>query len=139
MQARDAVAPERSHLKGIVRGAVVLGLLVFGCFCLILTLGAASFIHGCSTVTCGQLNQAVFALLAAFSAFLAGYRLVTRQPYAALITLVGTVPILVVHVLLVATDPKESIFFPLSTTPVPAAAAAVLLYKAFRAPRSFSG
>lgn len=132
VQAREGVVPERSGLNGIVRGAVVVGLLVFGCFCLMLTLGAASFIHECHTVTCGQLHQAVFAAVAGSAVFLAAYRLVTRRPHAALITFGGTVPILVVHVLLEATDPNEAMFFPLSTTPVPTVAAAVLLHQAFR-------
>lgn len=139
MQSRDAVAPERPQLHWIVRGAVVLGLLAFGCFCLLLAMGAASFVHECSTVTCGQLHQAAFAVLAALAAFLAAYRAVRRQPHTALITLVGTLPILVVHVVLVATDPNESMFFPLSTAPVPVVAAAVLLYEALSTPRSSSG
>lgn len=139
MEARDAVVPGRSPLNGVARGAIVLGLLVFGGFCLMLAMGAASFIHECSSVACGQLHQAMFSAVAAFAVLLAAYRVSTRQPHAALITFVGTVPILVVHVVLVATDPNESMFFPLSTTPVPAVAAALLLYKAVRAPRSSLG
>lgn len=47
-----------------------------------------------------------------------------------------TDPLLILHVVLVMTDPNESIFFPLSTTPPPAISGAVLLSSAVRRRRA---
>ncbi len=126
---RDRVAPSRSPLGVIGRVAILLGLLAFGVFYLMLAVGAASFIHECNTVLCGQLHQAVFAAVGALALLVAAYRIFRGQSSAAKITFFGTVPILIVHIALVITDPNESMFFPLSTTPLPAVSGALLLYR----------
>lgn len=126
----DRAAVSRSPWRTIGRVAILLGLLAFGVFYLALTMGAASFIHGCRTPVCGQLHQAVFAGVAALAVLGAALRVLGGRSSAARITFVGTVPILVVHIVLVVTDPNESMFFPLSTTPLPAMSGAVLLYHA---------
>lgn len=123
---RDRVAPSRSPWSAIGQIWIPLVLLAFGVFYLMLTMGAATFIHECRTPVCGQLHQAVFAGVAALAVFGAAYRFFGGHPSAASITFLGTVPILVVHVILVITDPNESMFFPLSTTPLPAVSGAVL-------------
>ncbi len=107
---------------------MALALTVFAVFSLMLTLGAASFVNECRGIQCGQLHQAVFAGLAAGASLLAASRLFTGGPSAAAITFFGTLPLLVVHVVLVMSDPNESTFFPLSTAPVPAVAGGLLLY-----------
>lgn len=126
----------RSPLRVVARAAVVLGLVAFGVFYLMLAAGATSFIHECNTVLCGQLYQAVFAAVGALALLVAAYRIFRGQSTAAKITFFGTVPILIVHIALVATDPNESMFFPLSTTPPPAISGALLLYRASRRPRT---
>lgn len=99
-----------------------------------LGVGASGFIHECDTLLCGQLHQAVFAAVGALALLVATYRIFTGQSSAAKITFFGTVPILIVHIALVITDPNESMFFPLSTTPPPAISGALLLYRAARRP-----
>ncbi|MDQ3963189.1 MAG: hypothetical protein M3277_04640 [Actinomycetota bacterium] len=99
-------------------------------------MGAASFVHECQTVVCGQLHQAVFAAIGALASFVGGYLLFEGKSSAAKIVFFGTVPILVVHVVLVMTDPNEAIFFPLSTTPPPLISGAVLVYRAANRRRS---
>ena len=106
---------------------LLLGLLVYAAFYLMLTMGAASFIHGCETFLCGQLHQAIFAAAGALAVVVAFYRSVTGQSGALAIAFIGTLPILIVHIMLVMSDPNEAIFFPLSTTPPPAVAGALLL------------
>lgn len=130
---QEETAPASSPLRVIWRG-VFLGLVAFGVFYLMLAVGAARFIHGCNTVLCGQLHQTVFAAVGALAVLVAAYRIFTGQPSAAKITFFGTVPILIVHIVLVITDPNESMFFPLSTTPPPAISGALLLYRAVRRP-----
>lgn len=107
---------------------VALGLVVFGVFYMMLAMGGASFVHECETVTCGQLHQAVFAAIGALALFLAAYRLIAGESSTASIVFFGTMPILIVHVILVATDPNESIFFPLSTTPPPLVSGVLLIF-----------
>jgi hypothetical protein len=114
----------------MARGAALVGLVVFGVFYLMLAVGAASFIHECNTLRCGQLHQAVFAAVAALAVVFAAYGLSTGRSSPAKITFFGTVPILVVHVVVVMTDPNESMFFPLSTVPPPAISGALLVYGA---------
>lgn len=125
---RDRVTPGRSRWVVIGRVAIVLTLLAYCAFYLMLTMGAATFIHECRTPLCGQLHQAVFAGVAALVVFGAAYRFLVGQSSTTKLTFFGTVPILVVHVLLVITDPNESMFFPLSTMPLPAVSGALLLY-----------
>lgn len=125
----DRAAVSRSSWRTVGRLAILLGLLAFGVFYLMLTMGAATFIHECRTPVCGQLHQAVFAGIAALAVFGAAHRFLGGQSSAAGITFVGTVPILVVHIIVVVTDPNESMFFPLSTTPVPAISGALLLHR----------
>lgn len=101
------------------RLALILALVVFGVFYMMLAMGGASFVHECRTVVCGQLHQAVFAAVGALALFVGAYQLSEHKPFPAKIIFLGTVPILVVHVILVMSDPNEAIFFPLSTTPPP--------------------
>jgi hypothetical protein len=131
-EERDAVAPSRSRLLAVARAAILLGLVALGLFYLMLAMGGASFIHECNTFLCGQLHQAVFAAIGAVALFIAAYRIFIREPSAAKIAFFGTLPILIVHIILVITDPNESIFFPLSTFPPPAISGALLLYSAAR-------
>lgn len=114
------------------RVALALGFVAFGVFYMMLAMGGASFVHECETLVCGQLHQAVFATIGALALFVSAYRLLGGMPSAAAIVFFGTLPILVVHTLLVITDPDEAIFFPLSTTPPPLIAGAVLVYRAMR-------
>lgn len=110
--------------------ALILALAIFGVFYMMLAMGGASFIHECQTLVCGQLHQAVFATVGALALFVGAYRLFERKSSASEIVFFGTLPILVVHVLLVITDPNEAVFFPLSTTPPPLISGAVLLNRA---------
>lgn len=123
----SADAGARSSLG---RSALTLALVVFGVFYLMLAMGGASFVHECQTVMCGQLHQAMFAAIGALALFMGAYRLFEGKSSAAKIVFFGTVPILVVHVILVMTDPNEAIFFPLSTTPPPLMSGAVLVNRA---------
>lgn len=120
--------PGRSRVISIARATVLVGLIALGLFYLMLAMGGASFVHGCNTVVCGQLHQAVFAAIGALALFVAAYRLSVGRSSAAKIVFLGTVPILVVHIILVVTDPNESVFFPLSTSPAPLISGALLLY-----------
>ena len=115
------------RVLNLSRTILLLGLLVYGAFYLMLTMGAASFIHECETFLCGQLHQAVFAAVGALGVFVAFYRGATRRSGAVVIAFLATLPILIVHILLVMSDPNEAIFFPLSTTPPPAVSGALLL------------
>ncbi len=108
--------------------ALILALVVFGVFYMMLAMGGASFVHECQTVVCGQLHQAIFAAVGALALFVGAYRLLEGKSSAQIIFL-GTVPILIVHVVLVMTDPNEAIFFPLSTTPPPLISGLRLLYR----------
>lgn len=113
-----------------VRTALILALVVFGVFYMMLAMGGASFVHECQTVVCGQLHQAVFAALGALALFVGAYRLFEGKSSVAKVVFFGTVPILVVHIILVMTDPNEAIFFPVSTTPPPLISGALLVYRA---------
>ncbi len=126
--------PAGSRLRVMARTTVLLGIVVFGFFYLMIAAGAASFIHECNTLLCAQLHQSVFAALGGLTLFVAGYRMFMGKPSAPKVAFFGTLPILVIHVILVVTDPNESIFFPLSTTPPPAISGAVLLLQ-----RSYTG
>lgn len=112
------------------RAALTLVLVGFGVFYMMLATGGASFVHECRTVVCGQLHQAVFAAIGALALFMGAYRLFEGRSSAARLVFFGTVPILIVHIILVMTDPNEAIFFPLSTTPPPLISGAVLVYRA---------
>ena len=116
------------------RAGVALGLVAFGIFYMMLAMGGASFIHECSTLACGQLHQAVFAAIGALALLVGAYRLLEGKPSVAKIVLFGTLPILVVHVVLVMTDPNEAIFFPLSTTPPPLISGLWLVYGVSKKP-----
>ena len=116
--------------RSLGRLALFLALTVFGVFYMMLAMGGASFIHECQTLVCGQLHQAVFAAIGALALFVGAYRLFEGKSLTAAIVLVGTLPILVVHVLLVITDPNEAVFFPLSTTPPPLISGAILVNRA---------
>ena len=106
--------------------------MVFGFFYLMLAMGGAGFIDECRTLVCGQLHQALFAAIGALALFVGAYRLLMGGSATAEIVFLGTVPILVVHVILVMTDPKEALFFRLSTTPPPAFSGALLLNRLVR-------
>lgn len=123
-----APATPTPHVLTLGRTILLLGLLVYAAFYLMLTMGAASFVHECETFLCGQLHQAVFAGVAAVAVVTAAYRSVIRQSGAVVIVFLGTLPILIVHILLVMSDPNEAIFFPLSTTPPTAVSGALLLF-----------
>ncbi len=125
ISSADAVAR-----PSLGRSALTLVLAVFGVFYMMLAMGGASFVHECQTVVCGQLHQAVFAAIGALALFVGAYRVFEGKSSAAKIVFLGTVPILVVHVILVMTDPNEAIFFPLSTTPPPLISGAQLVYTA---------
>ena len=114
------------------RWALTLALVVFGVFYLMLAMGGASFVHECQTIVCGQLHQAVFAAVGALALFVGAYLLLEGKSSATKVIFLGTLPILVVHVILVMTDPNEAIFFPLSTTPPPLIEGARLVYLAAR-------
>lgn len=114
-------------MASVTRSIIVLILGVFGVFYLMLASGGASFIHECTSILCGQLHQALFATIGAVALFGAAYRLMESRRYVAEIVFFGTLPILVVHVMLVLTDPNEAIFFPLSTAPPPVIAGIVLV------------
>lgn len=114
------------------RWVLALALVAFGTFYMMLVMGGASFIHECTTFVCGQLHQAVFAAVGAVALFVGAYHLLQGKSSAARIVFFGTVPILVVHIILVITDPNEAIFFPLSTTPPPLISGLLLVYQAVR-------
>ena len=122
--------------RSLGRLALVLALAVFGVFYLMLATGGASFIHECQTLVCGQLHQAVFAAIGALALLVGAYLVFEGRSSAAEVVFFGTLPILVVHVLLVITDPNEAIFFPLSTTPPPLIAGARLVYEVASRKRS---
>ena len=119
----------------LLRSVLILVLVVFGFFYMMLAMGGASFIHECGTLVCGQLHQAVFAAIGALALFVGAYRVFEGKPWAEIVFL-GSLPILVVHVLLVITDPDEAVFFPLSTTPPPLISGAVLLTRAMTRKRN---
>lgn len=118
---------DQKEVGWLARWALILALIAFGVFYLMLSMGGAGFINGCQNLVCGQLHQAVFAAIGAVALFVAAFRLFEGTSPVAQIIFFGTLPILIVHVLLVVTDPNEAIFFPLSTTPPPLVAGAVLL------------
>lgn len=115
-------------MASLARALGIVGCSVFGVFYLMLAMGGASFVNECNTFFCGQLHQAVFSAMAALAVFVAAYRTLVGRSSAALIAFLGTLPILVVHTILVLTDPNEGIFFPLSSTPVPAISGLVLVH-----------
>lgn len=81
------------------RFALALALVAFGVFYMMLATGGASFVHECQTLVCGQLHQAVFAAVGAVASFVGAYRLFEGKSSAAKIVFLGTLPILVVHVI----------------------------------------
>ena len=129
---REEVPVSTSRAAFFGRAVVTLGCVIFGVFYLMVAMGGASFVHECNSFLCGQLHQAVFAAIGAVALFVGAYRAFAADWSAAVVAFFGTIPILVVHVILVISDPNESIFFPLSTTPVPAISGAVLLYRTAR-------
>ena len=126
------MAPARPRLPVAARAGLLLGLVVFGCFYLMLAAGASSFVNECDAFLCAQFHQAVFAAIGGVALFVTARRIITRASSAAAIAFFGTLPILVVHIILVMVDPNESIVFPLSTAPPPAIAGALLLIDAVR-------
>ena len=118
-----------SRLRAVGRIALLLGFAVFGVFYLMIAGGGASFVHECTNVVCAQLHQAIFAAIAGVALFVAAYLLSERRASAWLVAFIGTLPILVVHAILVMTDPNESVFFPLSSLPAPTIAGSVLLVR----------
>ena len=126
------MAPARSRLHVVSRWALLLALVVFGCFYLMLAAGASSFVHECDAFVCAQLQQAVFAAIGGVALFVTASRIFTRASSAAAIAFFGTLPILVVHIILVIEDPNESLYFPLSAAPPPAIAGALLLIDVVR-------
>ena len=127
---RDPHSTTGRGRRSLGRLVLVLALVVLGIFYMMLAVGGASFIHECHSLMCGQLHQAVFAAIGALALFVSAYRLAESKSAAVEILFFGTLPILVVHILLVASDPNESIFFPLSTTPPPLISGAVLATRA---------
>ncbi len=121
------LSPDPSRSRSIVRGAVLLGSVLFGFFYLMIAVGGASFVNECDSFVCAQLEQAIFAAIGGVALFVAGYQIFEGKHSAAKVALFGTLPILIVHVILVIEDPNESIFFPLSTTPPPLISGAALL------------
>lgn len=124
---RDVVKPSASRLRLVWRASVLLVALAVGFFYLMIAAGAASFIQECDGLVCAQLHQALFAAIGAVALFVAAFRILDGSPSAAKIAFFGTIPLLVVHVILVIEDPNESMFFPLSTAPPPVFSAAALL------------
>ncbi len=122
--------PARSARLSPGRIVLILGLVFFGVFYMMLAMGGASFVHECETLVCGQLHQAVFAAIGALALLAAAYRIFVGGSSAASIVFFGTTPILIVHIILVVTDPNEAIFFPLSTAPPPLISGATLLFNA---------
>lgn len=122
----DVPTPDRSSSRSLGRVVAILGSVVFGVFYLMLAAGGASFVNECDTVICAQLQQAIFAAVGSVALFVAAYKVSEGQSSATKVAFFGTLPILVVHVVLVLEDPNEAIFFPLSTTPPPAISGAAL-------------
>lgn len=120
-----AAPSSRRHVVG--RALLLLGFAVFGVFNLTIAAGAASFVHECTNVICAQLHQTVFAALAGVVLFVAAFHLAVGKSSVWTVAFVGTLPILIVHVILVMEDPNESMFFPLSSLPAPLIAGSVLL------------
>ena len=116
-----------SRLHAVGRTFLLLGLAVFGVFYLMIAVGGASFVNECTNAICAQLQQAVFAAIAGLALFVAAYRLSEGKSSGWLVAFLGTLPIFVVHVILVIEDPNESVFFPLSSVPAPLLAGSVLL------------
>lgn len=131
-----AAATPNTRVFTLGRAVLLLGLAAYAVFFLMLTMGAVSFVAECDAFLCAQLHQAVFAGVGALAALTAFYRGVTRQSGATVIAFLGTLPILIVHIVLVMEDPNEAIFFPLSTIPPPAIAGALLLVRFTQRQRS---
>jgi hypothetical protein len=93
----------RSRHLSIGRGTLALCLIAFGVFYMMLAMGGASFVHECNTVVCGQLHQAVFAAIGGVALWVAAYRLLIGESSIASTVFFGTIPILIVHVILVVT------------------------------------
>ncbi len=121
-----------SRLHAVGRAFLLLGLAVFGIFYLMIAAGGASFVNECTNVICAQLQQAVFAGIAGGALFVAAHRLSEGKSSGWLVAFLGTLPILVVHVVLVIEDPNESVFFPLTSVPAPLLAGSVLLASRLR-------
>lgn len=125
---QNAMEPARSRLSRASRAAVLLATVAVGFFYLMIAAGGASFINECNSLVCAQLHQALFAAVGAVALFVTAYRFSERRP-SAKIAFFGTLPLLIVHVILVIEDPNESIFFPLSTAPPPVISAAAFLLR----------
>lgn len=110
----------------IWRILLLLVLVVFATFNLMLAIGAASIVDDCVSVACGQAAQSLLAFLAAGALGAASYRLFRREPFAKAL-LLGTSPLLVVHVVVTILDPNESLFFLITSAPVPLASGITLL------------
>gem|GEM_PF-6313997 len=116
-----------SPVYRVARAALLVACAAFGFFYLMIAAGGASFVHECNNLACAQLHQAVFAAVAGLALFAAAYLESSGGRSAVAVAFLGTLPILVVHVVLVIVDPNESIFFPLSSAPVPIVSGALLL------------
>lgn len=115
-------------IRLMARVAVLVGIAFFCILNLAIASGATNFVHECESLICGQLHQAVFAAIGGGSLFVAGHLVWTgKSSAAARVAFWGTFPILIVHVILVITDPHEWIFFPLSSTPPPVVSGLLLL------------
>lgn len=113
-------------VRKAVRWVLVAGAVAFGLFNLMLAQGAASISDDCDGPACGQLIQSVLAAIAGLSLLAGAYRGARTRPDAAKIVLFGTVPILLLHIYFVLTDPNESIVFPMISAPPPVVAAVTL-------------
>jgi hypothetical protein len=123
----DVASPSTSRSLSVGRGVLLVGSVLFGVFYLMLAAGGASFVNECDNIVCAQLEQAIFAAIGGVALFVAAYQVLEGRASAAKVAFFGTLPILIVHVMLVLEDPNEAIFFPLSTTPPPVVSGVALL------------
>ena len=126
---RKARVGRRLDIRAAGRVLVLLACVVFAIFYLMLALGGASLVGECDSIWCGQLHQATFAAVGAASLFVGAARFFLSKSGWSTILLVGTLPILIVHIILVIEDPNEALFFPISTIPPPVISGAVLLWQ----------
>jgi hypothetical protein len=128
-RANEEDAPVASPVYRVARVALLVASAAFGVFYLMIAAGGASFVHECNNLACAQLHQAVFAAVAGLALFAAAYLESSGSRSALAVAFLGTLPILIVHVVLVIVDPNESIFFPLSSAPAPIVSGALLLFR----------
>ena len=120
--------PSLSRSYGGLRVLVAAVCIAWALLCFAVAAGAWSLVDQCDqpwppgSGLCGQALQAVAAALAG-AALLVGAAQVLRSRRPAWLIVVGTLPLLVVHVYFWVVDPDESAFFPLMAAPPPSAAA----------------